>query len=72
MQGDPAKKIRPIFEGGTGMTAVVIVVAVLAANYLFTRWDSRCMEEEKRLADFNRVESKRCYAAADTVWMSQI
>lgn len=54
------------------MTAVVIVVAVLAANYLFTRWDSRCMEEEKRLADFNRVESKRCYAAADTVWMSQI
>lgn len=54
------------------MTAVVIVLAVLAMNYLFTRWDSRCMEEAKRLADFNRVESKKYYAAADTAWLSRI
>ena len=54
------------------MTAIVVLCAVLVANYLFTRWDINYMEEAKRLADFNRVESKKYYAAADTAWMSQL
>ena len=54
------------------MTAVVVLCAVLLANYLFTLWDSKCMEEAKRLADFNRIESKKYYAAADTAWLSQL
>ena len=33
------------------MTAVVVLCAILVANYLFTRWDSKCMEEAKRLMD---------------------
>lgn len=53
------------------MTAVFVFAALLGANYLFTRWDGKCLEEARRLEDFNRVEGKRCYAA-DTAWLGRV
>lgn len=50
------------------MTAVFVFAVLLGANYLFTRWDGKCLEEARRLADFNRIEGKHVYVT-DNAWL---
>ena len=55
------------------MTVVFVFAALLIANYIFTRWDDRRLEEAKRLEDFYRIEYKKCYdATVDTNWLNQL
>lgn len=55
------------------MTVLLVFVALLVANYVFTRWDDKRMEEAKRIQDYYRIEYKKCYGAtADTNWLNQI
>ena len=71
MQEFPSKTDRTVRKGVTHMTAVFVFAALLLANYLFTRWDGKCLEEARRLEDFRRIECKKCYEA-DSAWLGRI
>ena len=52
------------------MTVLFVFVALLIANFLFTRWGDKRVEESRRLQDFYRIEYKKSYdATVDTNWM---
>ena len=54
------------------MTVLFVFVALLIANFLFTRWDDKRVEESRRLQDFYRIEYKKSYdATVDTNWMGK-
>lgn len=51
------------------MTVVFVFAALLAANFLFSHWDDKRLQEAKRMEDFYRVEYKKCYGATvNTNW----
>lgn len=55
------------------MTVLFVFAALLIANYVFTRWDDKRLEEAKRLEDFYRIEYKKCYdATVDTNWLNRL
>ncbi len=68
MQVNPSPK--PL-RSDIKMTVLFVFVALMIANFLFTRWDDKRMEEARRLNDFYRIEYKKCYdATMDTNWMT--